>query len=1767
MADFDEPPSGATKDTINYPPPTAAADAIEALTLSQLEHALDAHRRKLKVYESLKSLNDVIGTQYGDRVLFELLQNAHDAHVPGEAGEIAIRLVIDAPARGMLLVANKGRAFTASNLEAIRNIGTSDKEIGEGIGNKGLGFRSVEALSEDVHVYSAGDARARGRFDGYCFRFATTEEIAARLLELGATDQVAAKVASNIPRYLVPVTVGQQSDEVRQLAEQGYATVVALPLATEESIDLARKQVAAVLGAPAPVLLFLDRLSSLEATVLEFGKEESRTRLTRRVQRVDADLPEGLRMERVTLDDGNAYLVARKVLPKPAVLDAVRASLAAAPPLKRWLSWKGDAVVSVAVPLGGPMLAAPRLFNFLPMDDRAVSPMAGHIDAPFFADIDRRSIKPELPLNKYLLEAAATAAAQSALAIVDSGLALPENAVIDLAAWSGAHMPKIVEAFATLRRPLAKAAIWPVVSGGPDRWVSFSDLYAWPDVRTRQLTPARLAAVAEAAIVPPSIGESRLARLKGLATAVSLPLDPSEDALSYWVEAIAGDLAAKGRLGPRRWYDFYDDVAAIYAAASVRLASLHGKKLFPDIDDKLLRATATGLDGAPPVFHRIGKERGKRGEGPPSPPSSLSRKFRFLKPSVEISDATLRSFERAGLLRRYDPLEALNGLRGALGTSPTEVQRREALVWAYRVWRNSGGKSVEDGLRGAGLFVPCLGGWCVADAASFSASWTSQGRTLELYLHEAAPHSHDAGDQKGKLLVGFADWPRAASDDRRDDWLRFLGLLGVCNGLQPIAGTLRKTGTPSNKWNSFLFSGVAKLGLDANWTAYARTQSFSYPQTEYHLRQEVWRLPGQLEHAALPTPAREAFSDLVVAYLREHGDAHFVFSIDHWRGLERIELPTPLQVFLREGSWPASLRRDESMFDVPRRSWSTTVVRQIPPRFVPRFSAEPGSRAGLPPILFDGRIGLQDWSTPESAPARLGALAAALSDLSATERRDLREQLRRAWNDVAEKRLPLGKALALVVERAGGLELLEPDFEAPRVVHVTTERQGFAARALADRGEAVLDVGETDSSAIRDLLAATGGFAPKLADSGDVELHVDGEAFQPRPADPHLAAGSLAWLGDVAMLAHEYLGDAFELRTLPTEELDRRLRQIRLRRCGRFALMIDGQEISAHVDDRVQAVPHARTPTLVVTGSEPVGIDLLIEAAPAITKLVGARRNTLEQILGRLQREGYLDASSPPEEDMLARAIRRDIGVVRDHFAATRGGIERRVRAVLPVVALVRGREIADDLVQQHDRLGPGLKLRDWLVAELGAEVATLALSSIDDTDDQSVIRRRIGLDFRAYGRVLADLGYPPLNSESDFRRLFGVFMAELAPALVDRVRRRFAADWWAGRDLGEYVALRKLEFVAFDPAWPSDHEAIDRDFVAAVASAAAEASLGPDDFTIALPDLDATAAANRKLIAANHARLASLIRAWSRRNGKSRPALMDTADPQPLVRALHEKGLLDFEAAKARSLPALLAKVDAWPPEMPSSDSLEDLGLTEADLRHEEREAREAKRKAEIEKRTIKFGGKPLDTGGEDFAAMFEQLADAALADGPDWFARSRPPRLAIQERSTSERRRAGPGGGKGQDWRNQPPDAVRQAMGIASEWLAREYLRRRHPREMTDECWVSSNRAAFCTGSEGDDSLGYDFRVETARHEYLYEVKSALDEGGEFELTARELEIAGSASLERKRRFRILYVPFVFEPSRWRVLPLSNPVSADTRNRFRVVRSGSVRYRFERR
>ena len=138
---------------------------------------------------------------------------------------------------------------------------------------------------------------------------------------------------------------------------------------------------------------------------------------------------------------------------------------------------------------------------------------------------------------------------------------------------------------------------------------------------------------------------------------------------------------------------------------------------------------------------------------------------------------------------------------------------------------------------------------------------------------------------------------------------------------------------------------------------------------------------------------------------------------------------------------------------------------------------------------------------------------------------------------------------------------------------------------------------------------------------------------------------------------------------------------------------------------------------------------------------------------------------------------------------------------------------------------------------------------------------------------------------------------------------------------------------------------------------------------------------------------------------------------------------------------------------------------------------------------------------------------------------------------------------------------------MGLASEWLAYQFLLRRHVECVNEDCWISENRAQFLGGSPGDDSAGYDFLVKTPQADWLYEVKSSLEDSGEFELTANELRVAGGASKDGRRRYRILYVPYVFSPDKWYVLELPNPMGEKTRTQFQTIGRGSVRMRFERR
>ena len=1738
-----------------------------------LRHAVDAHRKELKVYESLRNLNEVIGTEYGDRVLYELIQNAHDAHRADDRGRIAVRLVVRSDTDGTLYVANGGSGFRKEDLDAIKNLATTAKEVGEGIGNKGLGFRSIEALTDDVRIFSRKGRSESARFDGYCFRFATVEEI-ERLLRRDRVDAATARdVARTVPRYLVPVPLAEQPDDVVSYARRGYASVIVAPLRTAEEIELAERQVRALVHLDVPLLLFLDRIVEFRIDVETPDGAVDRRRLGRR-QIPMGDVPgiAGCRMHEVRVGENRRFLVVQHEVDKALVLDAVRRSVSRAPQAKRWLDWKGQPTVSVAVGLSSGALAAGRIYNFLPMGDAAVAPLLGHVDAPFFAEIDRRNADFELPLNAILMEAAAETCAHAALHIAGQvDTSIPQRAVFDLVAWTDQHAAKLDDALDGMGTSLVDAPVVPVIPVNGARWASLSTVRVWPTGAFSLMKAAEVARRTGARLVSAELDDDRRARLEEVATRNFRWLQPSGPNLADWCERFAGSLAERNA-APRTWSWFYQDLSRVFGAAGVKLNVLAGRKVILDRSKKLRPAGGHDAVAGVGVFVRGETSRRRRAkDGVPFPPATLIRRYWFLDETIALPRDTLSAFVEADLVREYGPVEALAVLGAVLSNRANDSRRREALTWAFSVWRTAGA-GIQNALRSARLRVPTASGWRPATKATFSSSWTPVGMTLENFLVEASEISPDCRRAREALLVDFANWPVEPKGHKRQ-WIDFLTQLGVANGLGPVAGRLQKNG---DGWSWFRLArdGDTREALDQDWCRETSLASLPNPYTTYSRRGEAWRLPGQIEHDELPETAKEAFLELAFRHLDEHHAKYLTFDIGRFERLQhhrnRRSLPTPLATFLRSKAWIVPGMQEERRFRRATQCWASRTRRGRPPRFMERVPDTVAnlieSSEDLADLVFGGALGLRDWHSPDTASERLRALAVVAPTLATHDRPDYRKEYRRAWLDLLKTDGALPSDVALAVSRDGRLETLRGDAETAPTVIVTPSAQAFEARILSSAGHALLDIGDASGKKVAERLAATGRFRPRQLDGTGVRLLVDGAPFVPQVDDPLLTSRELDWLPEVVLLGHEMLAEELERGVLRVT-VERRIRAIRLRRCQTIKLVVDEKDMSPPNSMEWYGFEHSELPTLILSDGVPLtrrtlGRDL----SRAIARLIDTRLRFLEPLLLRLALGQDADTLEAPDDEALAAALKCDARMLHEHRAALRTDLGHSLHLLMPVVAYFGDVALARQLESDADRTRAAFDLPEWLRSRfpLAEPTPQELIDACGRASDRAALRKGLGLDYERFNRVLLALDEPPLSNEAELHRMYEAYVGNMRSRILERLRRRHAADFQEGRELAIYVNRKTLSFLEFDSAWILTRETLDNQTVEAHVARRLDEVLGEDD-EVDLPSSRGLLESNRKSVRDFASGATSVVHAWCRRNRVSVPEPWVGEDAQSVTRHLENAGLLDFEPVRDAQIPGLCRRAACWPVGMPQTLDPAQLGLDRATVEKEESRLKIESQRGVIEKRSIDFAGTKLDTAVPSFAEAFRQSAENSLASHPGWFERSRRPRLTKFAEPDGGRRR--PGGGTGsRPRRAEPPsDDVRKAMGIASEWLAFQFLRRRHNEAIDETCWVSTNRARFFGGHEGNDAAGYDFCVKTPAAEWLYEVKSSLGDTREFELTPNEMRVAASVPRRGRRRYRILYVPFVFSPDRWKVLELPNPMGEETRNRFEQVGRGSVRFRFK--
>ena len=760
--------------------------------------------------------------------------------------------------------------------------------------------------------------------------------------------------------------------------------------------------------------------------------------------------------------------------------------------------------------------------------------------------------------------------------------------------------------------------------------------------------------------------------------------------------------------------------------------------------------------------------------------------------------------------------------------------------------------------------------------------------------------------------------------------------------------------------------------------------------------------------------------------------------------------------------------------------------------------------------------------------------------------------------------------LSLAVHRSGNLTRIGVDEAAQTTVFLVENAQSFEARALSAAGLAVLEVGEVDLGIIEESLKHIEVYSPKKLDRDSVRLLVDGSIFVPTADDEYLLSQGLDWLPEVAAIANEVEGKNLERGILHTT-LDKRIRSIRVRRCRSISLTVVGQEVAGGSRMECYAYRDEASPTLILTDGVTIDWPRLAKGLAAeLSKLIDTRLRSLELVLLRLA-AGRPDGSPErPTETELAAALGCDVGFVEDMRAGMRTDLAHVLHLIVPVVAYFENLDLARDLADAAKDQGAEFGLRVWLETHLSASSPAVGelLAACEESPDRRSIATALNLHYGQFNRVLQSLGEEILSSEAELQATFKAYLREMAPELRDRLRRLHLEDYRLGNDLSTYLSRREPSFIPFDPDWVLDCETLDRQTVVEHVETSFAEALGevPE---ADLPPFEKMISENRKVVRAFASKAKPLLGAWCRKSHVDLPEVWERGEAQDVVRVVENAGLLDFDLINSDRMPALCERAAIWPTDMPARIDPESLGLDESAAREEqERKVREQQER-DRRKRIIQFAGQELDPGDPFFAATMQNIAEASLASDDSWFERSRQrTSLVPADGSGSSDSDGGNGGGGKRGQRiARLTETQKVAMGVASEWLAYQYLKRRFPESVDEDSWISENRTKFFGGGEGDDSAGYDFLVQTPKVDWMFEVKSTLEDGCEFELTSNELRVAGSASRAGRKRYRIIYVPYVFLPDRRCVFVLPNPMDKETRSLFSEVGHGSLRLRFERR
>jgi hypothetical protein len=1735
--------------------------------------------------EAMRNLTDEAANLYADRVVRELLQNAYDGAAGTSNRRILLRLDLRV-GHGVLHVANSGIGFAKRNVDAIVSPAMSDKTPGNFIGHKGLGFRSVELLTDDVQVFSMASSGRQGadRFDGYRFRFSRASDESEWLRQAGK-EGLAEKVVGLVHRLQLPVPLEDGDEDADGYASGGYATLVRLPLRDGKAATHVEDELRSFMNDDAPVVLFLDQLESLTIEVLRDWEKPAITVLRRESQRMPVEFRDGASwLDQVTVNDSR-FFVARRAVSLSSFCKSVEESARQNHALERWRGWERAPEVSVALPKT--VDAKPGCYYaFLPMD-KATAPFNGYLDAPFYPRADRRSLDLTVPMNAFLLEACADLCLAFSRAIADRNGR--ENghrrAAVDAIAWHGKPDAMLDACERAESQP--DAMLLPSMVRAEDivRWARADEIRHWEDAAFHVLKHRRIVKACGARVLPGDLGKERTRSLVSFLDHAEVATKVDIACWAKWAPDVATDLAKPKKFGKAEWEGFFKDLAQVPGL----LPLLGGKKIFPATDGKLAagNGSAVGrrelfIDGS--ALARPNRRRRLAGSGL-MPPESIAKQMAFVDERLIWEPATLKAYLKAKLLAEYDLPRVLGSARRLLPPNAPKQSQKALLGWVFGAWRSHKSTAVEEALRGANLVLPTRNGpFRPANETFFGEAWAdTRGDLTATFLREAPEQARSLQTMRDGLLPAYEDWP-LTEKGTASEWSTFLRLIGVNDGL-PVR---KNAPVKLDYWqwiDVFKPSEAPRVFENFIGTWWRRgipeataQSKFDYKSRDWDSGDTLYYLPGQSEYETMSDPARIAYAKLVIAAL-PNAKHSMQTTLTRTEGNHAVALlPSPLACFMRIAQWMPIGSHESPGWEHVRNCWVSTRHESMP-RFVPkieRSTREMLDSADARKALAEA-CGLGQWHEKSSAVSRIQELGVLLSRgmVPDSEFDAFRFAYSKAWIDwrgfEPRPRLPISFTVAL--QSRGRL-----------IAHNLTSHRAHPALFLGDGSDSMREqmleslghyVMQLPSEAVRPaseaLLQAVGGTV-RLASDAQVTVKVDGLALDAKD-EPPLVSNGQDWLAEFAVLVQEfYHGSAEVLSTRSRQAMYDDAMRLRLVVAARVTVEVDGAEgdLSGNPEVILPA-PDEEFPAIVVQEvPREISWELLSRVSIAMGAALGRPRLQDGFRMGFLALQASRQGTpiERPTDQQLANALNRPLGRVQEICRALRA-VNRHLLAILvPLAQATLGGDVGATLIELDKSVLDEVKVFRLLgTAGATPKEADRLVSTSLEAEDLDHARQVLGIALPTLNAAIALLGDPwkPLRFDARLNRIFNKWVSAERVRLEQVVRDSYIDVFDSGAPLTDYVVQKSLEWVKFDDAWISELDDLPPETIERYVKRLAGESLPSPQSNAGEPP-DAVREKNRLLLEGCHTRISRLLHAW-RAAGQHReiPEVWSLGSEQT-VRAAIASGAFDFRLLDEAALPRELRRAGLWPEGMALSLETSEHEFGEADLQAIDVSRAEDWQKTLKERRSLPFGQVDVDGGGDSpLQAVAQALSE--IVDSVEFQKRSG---MASLAGVTAKGIKTSSGKG-GRAHQTSDPDYMsaeqRNLVGFAGEFAAYQFLRRT-TRKFSDEFWVSSLGRRYLGLPVGNDSAGCDFHVKRSRiPDMLYEVKASSGDPGFIDLERSQIETAARLAAEDEAIWHVLYVTNVRSPSLIAVHVLPNPFSVEGRKVLKPVGPQAIRFDFARR